>query len=63
MAVITRYLVESFQPTLPWSNCKPEWSNCIPSGHTSNTTNILSYTFNYMVKDESVMSSSEYYFM
>ena len=31
MATTLRYLVDSFRPILPWSECKPEWGPCIPS--------------------------------
>lgn len=39
MAIIARYLVDSFRNPLPWSICKPEWLNCIDSGGSTNSNN------------------------
>ncbi|XP_037031839.1 sodium-dependent nutrient amino acid transporter 1-like isoform X1 [Bradysia coprophila] len=62
MAVITRYLIDSFQPTLPWANCKNEWQSCISSSQTNNHTNNLNYSFTSVVQGSHIMSSSEHYF-
>lgn len=53
MALIARYLYDSFQSPLPWAQCKSEWLNCIdPTGRTTNGT----------INGTKIMSSSEHYF-
>lgn len=52
MALIGRYLWDSFKSPLPWSQCKSEWLNCIDSnGNVPNGT-----------EGGQLISSSEYYF-
>ncbi|KFB53943.1 sodium-dependent nutrient amino acid transporter 5 [Anopheles sinensis] len=31
LAITLRYLVASFSPVLPWSQCDPSWTNCVDS--------------------------------
>lgn len=54
MALIGRYLFDSFKSPLPWTQCKSEWLNCIdPMGRTTNGS----------INGTKIMSSSEHYFM
>jgi solute carrier family 6 (neurotransmitter transporter, glycine) member 5/9 len=54
MAITLRYLFDSFQFVLPWSECRPEWGPCIASGGE----NSLNATWTSDTK-----SSAELYFV
>lgn len=57
MALIGRYLYDSFRSPLPWTHCKAEWSNCIdPTGRSTNGSLYGS------MNSTKIMSSSEHYF-
>lgn len=70
MSLIGRYLWDSFQTPLPWTQCKDNWANCIdPSGNINgpNLTEKLLFSVsktNYATNDtnQKLISSSEYYF-
>lgn len=54
MGLCLKYMVESFNYVLPWSECQPEWGpNCIPSSHTGVGVSINNQT----------KSSAELYFV
>lgn len=74
MALIGRYLFDSFKSPLPWMNCRPEWVNCIDAnGNISNGTNpgnsSLFYNasspimFDVNGNPQQLITSSEYYFV
>lgn len=61
MALIGRYLFDSFQSPLPWTKCKESWANCIdPSGNIT-SGNFMSTLIANGSKPK-LISSSEYYF-
>lgn len=71
MALIARYLYDSFQTPLPWANCRATWPNCIDaSGNitgnftavsTSNALSPVTFVDEYG-NPKQLTSSSEYYF-
>ncbi|XP_031621110.1 sodium-dependent nutrient amino acid transporter 1-like [Contarinia nasturtii] len=58
MALIGRYLYDSFQSPLPWTICKEDWVNCV-SPNTSLSMKIFTPNATTSIGK---MSSSEYYF-
>lgn len=72
MALIGRYLFDSFKSPLPWKNCRAEWPNCIDStGTITNGTSISpnfynasqSIVFDAYGRPQRLITSSEYYFV
>lgn len=77
VALICYYLVQSFRSPLPWANCRPEWgTHCFDSAGISNTDEQLNTSttptsasnkayLKYVEKasNETIMTSSELYFM
>lgn len=64
MALVGRYLYDSFQTPLPWTTCQSDWVNCIdPSGNTVRGNFIDEIRSNSIVNSTHMISSSEYHFM
>lgn len=74
MALIGRYLFDSFKSPLPWANCRPHWVNCIDAtGTISNGTGTRYSSVFYNASNPTVydangnplplITSSEYYFV
>lgn len=67
MALIGRYLYDSFISPLPWTKCQPDWINCVePNGNTIRgdvTDRILLVGSAYEGNSTQMVSSSEYYFL
>lgn len=72
MALIGRYLFDSFKTPLPWAQCQPTWANCIDSSGNSTLDNVSGLvqqsSLNPVIygadgQPQQLVSSSEYYFL
>lgn len=70
MALIGRYLFDSFQSPLPWTECKDSWINCVdPNGNVIEGTlkNLTASKSMFRMNNDNnnthLISSSEYYFL
>ncbi|XP_052900292.1 sodium-dependent nutrient amino acid transporter 1-like [Anopheles moucheti] len=63
MALIARYMIDSFMNPLPWAKCRQEWlPNCIDSEAKAMTAQSESASHSANVTGPSMTSSSELYF-
>lgn len=65
MALIGRYLWDSFQSPLPWTICKETWANCVdPSGNVigANASETILTVTKAAENGTMRITSSEYYF-
>lgn len=68
MALIGRYLFDSFKSPLPWMNCRPEWVNCIDASSDNRNLTIFynastATTFDSQGNPQQWITSSEFYFV
>lgn len=66
MAIIFKYLIDSFYDPLPWSYCRVMWENCLDSVPPKNidASSYINTTLTKQSGDgEQLRGSSELYFM